>query len=149
MSDMTPPPVPPAPPAPPMPPMAPPVGGRPGPANDTSKIMAALSLLIWPVAVFAILAEPYKNEKFVKFHAIQGLGLGLALTIVSWILSSLFSMMFWTLSSLAFLGLISTLLWLVDLVIFIYLIMMAMKVYNGSYVEIPVVFGFVKSYIGE
>ena len=152
MSDMTPPPVPPAPPAPPMPPMAPmvpPVGGRPGPANDTSKIMAALSLLIWPVALFAILAEPYKSEKFVKFHAIQGLGLGLALTIVSWLLSSLFSMMFWTLSSLAFLGLISTLLWLVDLVIFIYLIMMAMKVYNGSYVEIPVVFGFVKSYIGE
>lgn len=157
MSDMTPPPAPqwtpppapPAPPAPPMPPMAPPVGGRPGPANDTSKMVAALSLVIWPVALFAILAEPYKNEKFVKFHAIQGLGIGLALTVVSWLISSLFSTMFWSFSSLALLGLLSTLLWLVDLAIFIYLVVMAMKVYNGSYVEMPVVYGLVKNYIGE
>jgi len=149
MSDMTPPPVPPAPPAPPRPPMAPPVGGRPGPANDTSKIMAALSLVIWPVALFAILAEPYKGEKFIKFHAVQGLGLGLVLTVVSWLLSTLFSTMFWTLSSLAFLGLLSSLVGLIDLVIAIFVIIQAIKVYNGEYVELPVVFGFVKHYIGE
>lgn len=159
MSDMTPPPAPqwtppPAPPAPPAPPYAPPqappvMGGRPGPVNDTSKMVAALSLVIWPVALFAILAEPYKNEKFIKFHAVQGLGVGLALTIISWLLSSMISMMFWSLSSLAFMGLLSSLVWLVDVVIGIYLIMMAIKVYNGGYVEIPVVFGLVKNYTGE
>jgi uncharacterized membrane protein len=125
------------------------MGGRPGPANDTSKIMAALSLVIWPVALFAILADPYKNERFVKFHAIQGLGLGLVLTLVSWLVSSLFSMMFFTLATLAFAGLLSSLLGLVDLVIAIFVIIQAIKVYNGEYVELPVVFGFVKSYIGE
>jgi len=146
MSDMTPPPVPPAPPAPPMPPMAPmapPVGGRPGPANDTSKIMAALSLVIWPVALFAILAEPYKSEKFVKFHAMQGLAFGIAWWLIWWVLSQLVWMV-WTLGLM-----LSSLVGLLGLLVGIYLIVMAVKVYNGSYVELPVVFGFVKGYIGE
>jgi uncharacterized membrane protein len=129
--------------------MAPPVGGRPGPVNDTSKLIAALSIVVWPVALFAILAEPYKNEKFVKFHAIQGLAIGLVLTIVSWLLSSMFSMMFWNLGSLGMLGMLSTLLWVLDLAVFIFLAVQAMKAYNGSYVEVPVVYGFVKNYIGE
>ncbi len=151
MSDMAPPPAPPAPQwaPPPAPPTAPPMSGRPGPVNDTSKIVAALSLVIWPVALFAILAEPYKGEKFVKHHAIQGLGLGLVLTIVSWVLSSVFSMMFFSLSTIALIGMFSSLIGLVDLVIGIFVIIQAIKVYNGEYVELPVVYGFVKSYIGE
>ena len=154
MSDMTPPPAPqwtppPAPPAPPAPPYAPPqappvTGGRPGPVNDTSKIVAAISICIWPVAIFAIIAEPYKSEKFVKFHAFQGLVLGIAASLIGWLLSTLVWSMFWT-AAFALAPIIS-LFWIV---VGIYFIFLAVKVYNGTYVEVPVVYGIVKSYIGE
>jgi uncharacterized membrane protein len=112
-------------------------------------MIAALSMVIWPVAVYAIVADPYKDEKFVKFHAIQGLGIGLALTVVSWIYSAVVNAMFWSWTSLGMLGLLSSLMLIVDVVIGVYLIIQAMKVYNGSYVEIPVVYGLAKNYIGE
>lgn len=112
--------------------------------NDTSKLIAALSMCIWPVAIFAIVAEPYKNEKFVKFHAIQGLAFGVAWMLIWWLLSTLMWSMFWTVAVM-----MSSLVGLLGIIVGIYLIFLAVKVYNGTYVEIPVVYGFVKSYIGE
>lgn len=106
--------------------------GRPGPASDTSKILAALGYPLWPVALIAILIDPYKNEKFVKFHAIQALGLALAIWVVSFVLTFAFGIG-------AIIGLVG----------FIYEIVLAVKAYNGEYVEVPVVYGLVKTYIGE
>jgi uncharacterized membrane protein len=117
------------------PPMAPSMGGRPGPVNDTSKILAALGYPIWIVALIAILIDPYKNEKFVKFHGYQALALGVA----AWVL-------FFVVGFIPFLNLITPLLWLALLV---YQIILAVKAYNGEYFEVPVVFGIVKSYFGE
>ena len=50
------------------PPPAAPMTDRPGPASDTSKLLAALGYLFGIVAVVALLIDPYKEEKFVKFH---------------------------------------------------------------------------------
>ena len=123
-----------APPAPEMPPMAPPaVGDRPGPESDTSKILAALGYLTGIVALIAILIEPYKNEKFVKFHAIQALGLAVvgivagviaAVPIIGWILSPI-----------------------VSLVVVVFAIIGAVKAFQGEYYEVPMLYGFVKQYI--
>jgi uncharacterized membrane protein len=60
------------PPAPPAPPAPAPAGDAP---SDTGKILAGLGYLTGIVALVAILMEPYKNEKFVRLHAIQALGL--------------------------------------------------------------------------
>ena len=140
MSDspnMTPPPV--SPPAytPPMPPTAPPtMGGRPGPVNDTSKLLAALGYPIWIVALIAILIDPYKDEKFVKFHGYQALALGIA----GWVV-------------IVVLGFVPVIGWVADiflpLALLVYQIFLAVKAYNGTYFEVPGVFGFIKSYIGE
>jgi len=139
MSDMTPPPVPPAPPA---PPMAPPMGGRPGPVNDTSKLLAALSYPIWIIALVAVLIEPYKNEKFVKSHAVQALALGLAgwAIIVVAQFFAVIPVIGW---------LVAVIGWFVPLGVFVYQIILALKAWNGEYVEVPVVYDMVKQYIGE
>lgn len=109
-------------------------GDRPGPASDTSKLLAALGYPIGLVAIIALLIDPYKNEKFVKFHAWQAVGLlivGLLISFVSWI------------------PVIGWLLGLAWIVLFIYEIYLAIKAYGGDYVEVPVVYGMVKQYVGE
>ena len=117
------------PPAPEMPP-APPMGDASGPASDNSKIFAALGWVIWPVALVAMLMEPYKNEKWLKAHAVQAL----ALNLVIWVLSA---------ATMPILGLGGV----VGLVGFVYTIILAIKAYNGESLEVPVIYGFVKSYI--
>jgi uncharacterized membrane protein len=109
---------------------------RPGPVNDTSKLLAALGYPIWIVALIAILIDPYKDEKFVKFHAYQALALGIA----GWLL-------------IFVVGLVPVIGWVLDLflpvVLLVYQIVIGVKAYNGAYFEVPVVFGFVKPYVGE
>jgi len=109
------------------------MGDRPGPESDTSKILAALGYLTGIVALIAILIEPYKNEKFVKFHAIQALGLAVvgivagviaAVPVIGWILSPI-----------------------VSLVVVVFAIIGAIKAFQGEYYEVPMLYGFVKQYI--
>lgn len=123
-----------APPAPEMPPAPPMAGGdRPGPESDTSKILAAIGYLIGVVALIAILIEPYKNEKFVKFHAVQALGM--------WVASI----------ALGFIANIPIIGWIVAVVgglaIFVVAIIAAIKAFQGEYYEVPVVYGIVKQYM--
>lgn len=115
------------PPVTPPPPMQP-VGS--GPASDTSKILAALSYPIWlPVAIIALLIDPYKDEPFVKLHAYQGLALGIAVYVVSFITS------FFLIG--VFIGLAG----------FIYQVVLAVKAFNGESFEVPVVYGLIKNYV--
>lgn len=77
-----------------------------------------------------MLMEPYKNEKWLKAHAVQAL----ALNLVIWVLSA---------ATMPILGLGGV----VGLVGFVYTIILAIKAYNGESLEVPVIYGFVKSYI--
>ena len=124
--------------APPTPPAPPPVvPGTPAPSgdapSDTGKILAALGYLVGIVALIAILIEPYKNEKFVRHHAVQALGIW-----VGWILVSV-------VSAIPVIGwIISAIGWVALLVL---TIMGAVKAFQGEYYEVPVVYGVVKNYI--
>jgi len=92
--------------------------------------MAALGYVIWIVALIAILIEPYKNEKWVKSHAVQALALNLAVYVVAAV-------------TMPLMGLGG----IVGLVGFVYTIILAIKAYNGESLEVPVIYGFVKQYI--
>lgn len=120
----------------PTPPMAPapmPQSGRPGPASDTSKLLAAGGYIIWPVALVAILIEPYKDEPFVKFHGYQALGF----TVLLWVLGIVVGV-------IPFVQIIDLLIWPIWAVI---AIIWAVKAYNGEYAEMPLIYGVVKSYM--
>jgi len=118
------------PPAPPAPPAPAPAGDAP---SDTGKILAGLGYLTGIVALVAILMEPYKNEKFVRLHAIQALGL----YIISIVLG--------VLNVIPILGQI---IWLVgSIAVLVFAIMGAIKAFQGQWYEMPIVYNFVKQYI--
>lgn len=110
-----------------------PSDGRPGPESDTSKILAILGYLTGIVAIIAILIEPYKNEKWLRLHAIQALGLAvagivaqvvLALPVIGWIAGPLIS-----------------------LAVLVFAILGIVKAWQGEYYEMPVVHDLVKQFI--
>lgn len=111
-------------------PPAPPVGDGFGPASDNSKVFAAIGYVIWPVALVALLMEPYKNEKWLRSHAVQAL----ALNLVVWVLSVL-TMPLYGLGGI------------VGIAGFVYAIVLAIKAYNGESLQIPVIHGLVKNYL--
>ena len=104
------------------------VADRPGPDSDTSKLLAAAGYIIPLVAIIAILIDPYKNEKFVKFHAVQALALWVAATVVNII---------------PILGQIAS------VALFVVAIIAAIKAYQEEYWEMPVLFGLIKGMVGE
>ncbi len=113
--------------------MAAPVGDRPGPASDTSKLLAAFGYIVGLVALIAILIDPYKDEKFVKFHAVQALALWVVGIVISFV--SVIPIIGWI---IAFVG---------GIAVFIFAIMAAIKAFQGEYYEMPVVYNFVKQYM--
>lgn len=124
-----------APPAPPAPP--PMMSGQPAPGgdmpSDTGKILAAIGYLVGIVALIAILIEPYKNERYVRHHAVQALAIW-----VGWIAISV-------VSAIPIIGwIIAAVGWVVLLV---FAIMGAIKAFQGEMWEMPVVYGLVKQFI--
>ena len=122
--------------APPAPP-APPVPGAPAPGgdvpSDTGKILAAVGYLVGIVALIAILIEPSKNERFVRHHAVQALGIW-----VGWIAISIVSaipVIGWIISAVGWIALL------------VFSIMGAVKAFQGEMWEMPVVHGLVKQFI--
>ncbi len=119
-----------APPVPPAPPS--PMPGSDVP-SDTGKILAAIGYLVGIVALIAILIEPYKNERYVRHHAVQALGIW-----VGWIAISI-------VSAIPIIGwIVAAVGWVVLLV---FSIMGAIKAFQGEMWEMPVVYGLVKQFI--
>lgn len=120
------------PPAPQTPPPAP-QGQPPASGGDTAKLLAVFGYLTGIVALIAILIEPYKDDKFVRHHAMQALAIYLVMTVAS------------LLNVIPLLGQIVWLVvWLAALVL---IIMGAVKAWQGEMWEMPVVYGVVKQYI--
>lgn len=105
----------------------------PGPASDTSKLLAAFGYIVGIVALIAVLIDPYKDEKFVKFHAVQALGLWVA-SIALGIIANI-PVIGWIVGALG------------GLALFVFAIIGAVNAFQGKYYEVPVVYGLVKQYI--
>lgn len=125
------PPAPPEPPAPPAPP-APASAGTEGPSN-TGKILAGFGYLTGIVALIAILVDPYKNEKFVRVHALQALALCVVIIVAS---------------VLNVIPLLGQIIWLVaSIAVFIFAIIGAVKAFQGQRYEMPLIYSLIKNYL--
>jgi uncharacterized membrane protein len=129
-------------------------GGPPPPGNSPlggmdPKIAAALSY-IWIVGVIFFILE--KENKFVRFHAMQSILFGVAntvimigLAIVAFILTLVFgiggAMVGGAVSSIVTLliWLIWLLFWLIGIAMFVGLIFAAVKAYQGQKFKLPII----------
>jgi len=102
-----------------------PMGGEEITQDD--KLWALLSWLFWPIAIVVLLLEDKKQRPFIKYHAVQSL----VLTAIGWIISF----------ALSFIGIgcVLGIAWLV------YVIYLAIKAYQGEWVEIPWLTAFCKN----
>jgi uncharacterized membrane protein len=122
MSDMTPPPAPPA-----APPMAPAPAGGYTPASENSKILAGLACIPsfgWIIGVVILLMDPYKDEPFAKFYAVQGIALAVCSVVF----------------------VIPVLGWILGVGVWVVGIITAINAFQGKYWEVPVLGGLVKGW---
>lgn len=121
-----------------VPPNVPPAPAAPPPAggaapSDTGKLLAAFGYLVGIVALIAILIEPYKDEPFVKHHAVQALALWVASIAIG------------VIAAIPYIG------WVIaplgGIAIFVFAVMGAIKAFGGEMWEMPVVYNLVKQYI--
>ncbi len=93
--------------------------------TSDDKLWAALSYIISPLlGIIVLLMEDKKNRPFLRFHAVQSIAAGIALIVVLPILATV------TFGCGSILGFI----------VFYW----AYKAYQGEYVEIPFLTGFIK-----
>ncbi len=113
----------------------------------TAKLLAAVSYLIWIVAI-ALIFLTKKEDKFARYHGYQALFFGLTLVGIS-ILLNVIRVIIGHISLLAIIYdilvfFIGTLFWLAVLILEI---IYALKAYKGQYFTIPFVTNLVKKYV--
>jgi uncharacterized membrane protein len=122
---------------------APATGAAPAPAPAgtassclESNLAAALSYLFIPAIIFLAI-DPYKNDRFVRFHAFQAIFYCLACWAFSMIWSFLIVGMFFSGGWAAF-GLFGTLFWIVRLAMIVGWILAVVKAYNKEQFKLPI-----------
>lgn len=120
----------------------PPVAPGPPPAASTgmtSNVAGALCYVLgFVTGVVFLVIDPYKNDKFVKFHAFQSIFYSAVAIAFSIIWSVVFAAMFAV--SLGAMWSFLTLIWLiVRLALFIGWLFLMYKAYNNERFELPVI----------
>lgn len=97
-------------------------------------------VLGWITGIVFLVLE--KENKFVRFHAMQSIATFLPLMVIAWI----FNMFLWMPFSIgwAIVGILSTLIWI--LVLILWLILM-FKAYQGEMYKLPIVGDFAEKQI--
>src|SRR5438105_14810913 len=95
--------------------------------NDNDKLMAALAYILSPlVPIIILLVDSMKVRPYQKYHAIQGLGVGVIVVVLS-ILLSTFTLGF---------GCLCIPLLYIPLIYYTYI------AYKGTYFDIPIITNF-------
>ena len=95
--------------------------------TDDDKLWAALSWVFWPIAIVMLFMEEKKNRPFIKYHAVNSLAFGVVFFVFISVISAV------TFG-------IGTCLVVLGLVVFYW----AYKAYQGEWVEVPWMTGFIK-----
>ncbi len=97
-------------------------------------------VLGWITGIVFLVLE--KDNKFVRFHAMQSIATFLPLSIIAWIIGSIFVWL--PFFGWAIAGMISTLIWILMLILWLILMF---KAYQGEMYKLPVVGDFAENQI--
>ena len=107
------------------------------PGSDQDRLLAGLGYPIWPIAIVVLLTD-LKRSAFLRYHAIQSVGLGLGYVVVAIALAIITSM-----PGLWWLGMLT---WWIGLVWLILALVYGYRAYQGQTFTIPVVSDLVARY---
>jgi len=108
-------------------------------------IAALLGYLLFIPAILWLVLEPYKNDRFIRFHAIQTLALWVAIVALSIALTILSVVM----AFIPGVGLLAIVIWpLFSLAIFVVWILLMFKAYNREMYKLPIIGNFAEKQAG-
>lgn len=101
-------------------------------------IAGLLGYLFWPLAIVWLVIDPYKQDRFIRFHAWQALGLVVAMFALSIGLTVLSVIL-----GMAGLGIVAGLLWpVLWLGILVVWVLLMVKAYQKQMWKLPVIGNF-------
>ncbi len=123
----------------------PPPPNAPAAAGMAPNVAALLSYVLgFITGIIFLVLEPYKNDRFVRFHAFQSTFFSIALTIF-WIV---WSQLFWLIPFGFLMTLFGLLGMLFQLAMFLFWLFLMYKAYNGERFMIPVIGDFAAKQAG-
>jgi uncharacterized membrane protein len=116
----------------------PPIPAGAAGAGLSSNVAAALSYLAgFITGIIFLVVEPYRRDKFVRFHALQSIGFSVAIVILEIVWSMIVSVGFLSFGFLfAIVGLVGFVIWLAVIVFWLFLMY---KAYNNETYMIPAI----------
>jgi uncharacterized membrane protein len=103
-------------------------GGAPAPsaaAGLTDNVAGALAYITIIPAIVLLVLEPYNRNRFVRFHAFQSIFVWIGVAIIHWLFTVLWFLWF---------------IWgLIDIGIFVVLLVLVLKAYQGQKWKLPVI----------
>ncbi|OFV83574.1 MAG: hypothetical protein A3B65_05090 [Acidobacteria bacterium RIFCSPHIGHO2_02_FULL_67_57] len=101
-------------------------------------VAALLGYLFWPLAIVWLVVDPYKQDRFIRFHSFQALGMVVAMFAL-WIGFIVLSIIL----GVAGLGAVAGILWLLfGLAFFVLWILLMVKAYQKQMWKLPVLGNF-------
>jgi uncharacterized membrane protein len=109
-------------------------------AGMTSNVAGALAYLVGLITgIIFLVLEPYKQDRFVRFHAFQSIFLNVTLIIFGILWSAILGMMMFSLGLLSLVSLLGT---LVYLAFFVLWLLLMFKAYNNQMYKLPIIGDF-------
>jgi uncharacterized membrane protein len=97
------------------------------PNHPNSKTLAAVAyILTWVTGLIILFTAP-KDDRYARWHAIQAIGLGVAVTVL------------WIIYTIVLRGMLGPLVWIFQLLVIVVVIVLAVKAYQGDGIRLPVV----------
>jgi uncharacterized membrane protein len=104
-------------------------------SSNVAAMLAYLPFVGWIIAIVFLVIEPYKNDRFVRFHAFQSLFFGIACFVIYWVLSMIFVPVAWGVGFSFF-----WMLWgVIRLAMFVAWIFLLYKAYKNEKFMLPVI----------
>jgi uncharacterized membrane protein len=105
-------------------------------ASNVAGLLCYVPALI--TGIIMLLIEPYKNDKFVRFHAFQSIFFGVFYIAVWMVWRVLVVGLLFT-GGLAGFGIIGMLFWLIELAFFGLWVLLVYKAYNNEQFKLPII----------
>jgi uncharacterized membrane protein len=109
-----------------------------GMTSNTAALLTYIPFVGWIIAIVFLVVEPYKNDKFVRFHAFQSIFFAVFCFVLSWAMTA-FAISAWWGAGFSMLWMFTSVFWLIRLAMLAAWLFLMYKAYNNERFMLPVI----------